>query len=1297
MNDTLFRVPLTQLPIFDEHYANCASCPLKTQCQHDPPRLAYSYRPEVFNGIMIVGEGPGQQEVVEGRPFVGKSGQLLRAILESIGVKIDECYLANATLAKPPPHNGSLQEDFPGAIESCLSRLEAEINAVRPRVIVPVGAAAWIAVSGYDITEQKRVHFECADCDPTTRHTGPVIVCGNTIANADGTKGEKCGHIHFLTSGKTKETVDPEEVFKVKAACEKCKKPMKSVRPKTIKCLTCGGRRMRYEPIDRFVWDYNLSQVAGAIFEPRKPGEAIQAHHLGTWLSEAGVKYVIPTLHPAFLLRGQQFAMKSVQKHFQKAARLAREDVPYDVPFTITKDPEVVREYCWRWLKEKVAPPNFTVDIETDAVSVVDGKEVHGDAREIIEVKHVKCIGIGSRAVGHALVVDTREVNPQDPDDPLLSVLYEFLTDDRIPKTYHNGACYDIPVLDLTLGIPWDQQVNSYADDTLHAHADLYPDSPHKLETVTFEFTYARAWKPPKERKGEIIHGNFEELAAYNARDVLNTDESRVGMGVDRGQAVKGGRMWRADLQDIYEQDSKIRKIALSMTMRGLPINEEVFAEVGDKARAKAESTLAQAREILATTRFEKPEEFKPSKDLIRALFDTSGFGLPVLNRTKKADKPSTEKTDLVNLMTSVRDNEAQAFIRTVLAYKADQYVVTNYVESLRLWADGRIHGIWKPWGTRTGRFSSNNPNCFDGETEVLTPDGWVRFDEYTSQKVAQWSEDGTITMVQPDAFIRNAFSGSLVHVKNIHIDLRMTPDHRCLLKHRKTGKLRVFAADEYPEDWQQINAGVGTFGELSLSPPQIAMICATQADGHYTAGKQIEFRFSKARKLHRLLWAVRELGFVHRVRTGLPDRKTYVVLTDHTQVAWIKSWLTNKHFDSRMLQLNKQTRGLFCEEVFLWDGCATRMSHYASNQKVNADIVQAALSLHGIRARQRVYKGKRNPSYQVDVTHQDYSLTTNISKRTSKHSGFVYCVSVPSSYILVRRNGCVMVTGNCQNWPKWLRIVVATKPGRKIVGADYDQLELRAMALLSGDAELTRRCMTADGDRKLEPDHDPHSYVASLAFMAQYTGLHLKDPKHIKDDKVTEKCKCETCKRKALRDIIKRVIYGLGYGAGDATVLEAIYDGGYNGPPITLNMIAHVRATVFKAFQDIEPYRQRSVREAMKSGELRSPIYGRRRIFPLNEIPITEIYNYGIQSFGADLMNERIIILEARLADVDPTAFIIAQVHDAIYIECNEDRAEAVAALMQEVMTTSRRIEGGPLMDFTASAAIANNWKDAA
>jgi DNA polymerase-1 len=293
-------------------------------------------------------------------------------------------------------------------------------------------------------------------------------------------------------------------------------------------------------------------------------------------------------------------------------------------------------------------------------------------------------------------------------------------------------------------------------------------------------------------------------------------------------------------------------------------------------------------------------------------------------------------------------------------------------------------------------------------------------------------------------------------------------------------------------------------------------------------------------------------------------------------------------------------------------------------------------------------------------------------------------------------RTGRLSSSPNAQNWPKWLRAAVVAPPGRMIVGADFDQLELRIMAALSGDEEMIRRCMEADDKRKLEPDWDLHSFVGSLAFGALYTGLALKDDTH---DRAASKCVCQTCKRKALRDLIKRVVYGLGYGAGDMTVLEAIYStGDYVGPPITLEMIAHVRKTIFRTFPKLAQYREDVVRKAQAEGEIRSPVYHRRRIFPMDEVAATEILNYPIQSGAADIVNERTILLRERLPKVDPSAFIFAQVHDALYVECQAKYADAVAKLLTDTLTHERvLIPGAPAMRFTAAGVVSTNWKEAA
>ena len=275
---------LTTLPIFTEAYANCASCSLKPQC--DKGLTAYAYRSAKFNGLMIIGEGPGQQEVAEGRPFVGQSGKLLRALLSSVGVEMDDCYLTNATQCKPPPKNDALHKLFPDAIPNCLSRLEAEIEAVRPRVIVTLGAASLISLIGYDRTVIKRTPFECEGGCDANRKVGPVIECLNKVKSADGTKAEKCGRMHFIP-GSTKDIVNGIQLEALKAkGCEVCHQPFKNARPKMVKCPTCNGLKTRAEEVTYFEYDYSLSAVAGAMFQPGKPDQPRAEHEIASWFGE---------------------------------------------------------------------------------------------------------------------------------------------------------------------------------------------------------------------------------------------------------------------------------------------------------------------------------------------------------------------------------------------------------------------------------------------------------------------------------------------------------------------------------------------------------------------------------------------------------------------------------------------------------------------------------------------------------------------------------------------------------------------------------------------------------------------------------------------------------------------------------------------------------------------------------------------------------------------------------------------------------------------------------------------------
>jgi uracil-DNA glycosylase family 4 len=88
--------------------------------------------------IMFVGEGPGADEDAQGLPFVGRAGQLLNNMIGAMGLKREQVYIANIVKCRPPLN----RKPEPEEANSCMPFLERQIEIVRPRVLVALGATA---------------------------------------------------------------------------------------------------------------------------------------------------------------------------------------------------------------------------------------------------------------------------------------------------------------------------------------------------------------------------------------------------------------------------------------------------------------------------------------------------------------------------------------------------------------------------------------------------------------------------------------------------------------------------------------------------------------------------------------------------------------------------------------------------------------------------------------------------------------------------------------------------------------------------------------------------------------------------------------------------------------------------------------------------------------------------------------------------------------------------------------------------------------------------------------------------
>jgi len=116
-----------------------------------------------FSGLMIVGEQPGDQEDIAGRPFVGPAGQLLDRHLERAGIDRRAAYVTNAVkhfkfVPRPTARGGKRrlhQSPTAGEIDTCRWWLESERELVKPRLLLALGASAARGVLGKTVSVQR--------------------------------------------------------------------------------------------------------------------------------------------------------------------------------------------------------------------------------------------------------------------------------------------------------------------------------------------------------------------------------------------------------------------------------------------------------------------------------------------------------------------------------------------------------------------------------------------------------------------------------------------------------------------------------------------------------------------------------------------------------------------------------------------------------------------------------------------------------------------------------------------------------------------------------------------------------------------------------------------------------------------------------------------------------------------------------------------------------------------------------------------------------------------------------------
>lgn len=318
---------------------------------------------------------------------------------------------------------------------------------------------------------------------------------------------------------------------------------------------------------------------------------------------------------------------------------------------------------------------------------------------------------------------------------------------------------------------------------------------------------------------------------------------------------------------------------------------------------------------------------------------------------------------------------------------------------------------------------------CFSGDTEILTKQGFVRFDTYDGiEEVAQYNADTQeISYVRPYDF-RMIPNTPVCSFENENTSLRLTPNHECLVINAKGNVVKQSfesLAGHGQTKYKWINAGYYQYDKsLFIDDKLTRLIASFVADGSYTSSMTTaRWEFTKKRKADRLRHLLRFLSIPYKYqKEGKHEADTFYV-KDFAIVNLLKRFCSKDKTLSNYA-LTELNPTVYLEEAQYWDGHVnhTQLTLVTSTNKRTLEIMQIMAIQSGIRARlvkRYEQKGNRNETYVLSYNSKKSPFSAfesrNIDTRTHHHATHnVWCVTVPEHNIVIRHKGKVSIQGNC-------------------------------------------------------------------------------------------------------------------------------------------------------------------------------------------------------------------------------------------------------------------------------------------
>jgi SWI/SNF-related matrix-associated actin-dependent regulator 1 of chromatin subfamily A len=323
----------------------------------------------------------------------------------------------------------------------------------------------------------------------------------------------------------------------------------------------------------------------------------------------------------------------------------------------------------------------------------------------------------------------------------------------------------------------------------------------------------------------------------------------------------------------------------------------------------------------------------------------------------------------------------------------------------------------------------NSDMGCFSADTEYLSPVGWKRIDEYNNDLVCQYNiEKQEASFVKPIKYIKLSCNEMYYFKHTRGLDQLISGEHRVLWFDEKN-KHHVSSAQDLHEDHRSKKGGckarflsafnLETNSKIKLNEMELRLQIACMADGYFFQKEKhkVRIRIKKQEKIKRLEWLLKQNNIQYKFYKDIDGCNSYT----------FKPILFTKHFNKQFWLASYKQRQIICDEVKYWDASIRHKNdsagiEYFCQYKKDADFIQYCFVSTNKRARLIVERDRGYHTRCHIVRAIGSGRSTNfVNIGTNKQNiqkikykdGFKYCFEVPSTFLIMRRNGCVFISGN--------------------------------------------------------------------------------------------------------------------------------------------------------------------------------------------------------------------------------------------------------------------------------------------